>query len=276
MLRMLVNIDAPDISALSQQFGKLVSDLLDVIKIPATPHAVEITYAGNFRGYDDSQFYVVQEGSLTARYQGKTIYTLEAGDILLPDIVGGIDQNISVVYGSDTGAQLNSYPALEFLQRVFDEPAAIRLWTRLLITYAGLLLRIAAANAEDEATATPGFEVYKPGDIIIGQGYAADYVYHMSSGVAEVLVDNVNVGRIGDGEIFGAMAVLTRAKRSATVRAKTTCSVAKIPKEQFTELIKNHPATIHSLMIDMANSIVNLNEQLVGTQVKHRGTNPES
>jgi hypothetical protein len=40
--------------------------------------------------------------------------------------------------------------------------------------------------------------------------------------------------------------------------------VVKVPKDQFTELIKSNPATIHSLLIDMANSIVNLNEQLVG------------
>ena len=86
-----------------------------------------------------------------------------------------------------------------------------------------------------------------------------------------LLVDDVNVGRIGDGEIFGAMAALTQADRSATVRAKTTCSIVKVPKEQFTELIKSNPATIHSLLIDMANSIVNLNEQLIGLQGNHRG-----
>lgn len=272
---MLVNIDAPDISALSQQFGKLVSALLEVVTIPATPHAVEITPAGNFRGFDGGQFYVVKEGTITARYQGKHIYTLEAGDILLPDIVGGLDQDIAVLYGSDTGSQLHSYPALEFMQRVFDDPASTRLWTRLLITYAGLMLRIAAASAQEEAPATPGFEDYAPGDIIIRQGDRADFVYNMSSGVAEVLVDDVNVGRIGGGEIFGAMAVLTQANRSATVRAKTTCSVAKVPREQFTELIKGNPATIHSLLVDMANSIVNLNEQLVGLQGNHRGDRRE-
>ncbi|MGB1142128.1 MAG: Crp/Fnr family transcriptional regulator [Halioglobus sp.] len=89
-------------------------------------------------------------------------------------------------------------------------------------------------------------------------------MFNMMSGVAEVLVGETNVGRIGDGEIFGAMAALTHGDRSATVRAKTTCSVVKVPKEQFTELIKSNPATIHSLLIDMANSIVNLNEQLAG------------
>jgi CRP-like cAMP-binding protein len=106
--------------------------------------------------------------------------------------------------------------------------------------------------------------VYEPGDIIIQQGERADYVFNMSSGTAEVLVDDVTVGRIGEGEIFGAMAALTHADRSATVRAKTPCSVVKVPKDQFTELIKSNPATIHSLLVDMANSIVNLNEQLVG------------
>ena len=76
--------------------------------------------------------------------------------------------------------------------------------------------------------------------------------------------DDVIVGSIGEGEIFGAMAALTHADRSATVRARTTCSVVKVPEGQFTSLIKSHPATIHSLLIDMANSIVNLNDQLVG------------
>ncbi|HEY6132181.1 MAG TPA: cyclic nucleotide-binding domain-containing protein [Halioglobus sp.] len=263
---MLVSIDALDISALSQQYGKLVSALLEIVKIPSLPLEVDETPIGNFRGFDGSQFYVVQRGSITARYQGKTIYTLETGDLLLPDITGGLDQNIAVFYGSDVGAQLQCYPALEFMQRVFDEPAAIRLWTRLLITYAGLMLRITAANVQEDKPATLGFEVYAPGDIIIRQGDSADFVYNMSSGVAEVLVGDVNVGRIGEGEIFGAMAALTHADRSATVKAKTTCSVVKVPKEQFTELIKSNPATIHSLLIDMAHSIVNLNEQLVGLQ----------
>lgn len=263
---MLVNIDAQVITALSQQLEKLVSELLDVVNVPAIPHSVDITPAGNFRGFDGSQFYVVYSGSITARYREKTIYTLEPGDILLPDIAGGQDKAIAVLYGSDTGAQLNSYPGLEFMQRIFDEPAAVRLWTRLLVTYAGLMLRIAAASAPEDPPTTPGFEEYEPGSTIIHQGGAADFVYNLTSGVAEVIVDGANVANIGAGEIFGAMAVLTQQKRSATVRARTRCSVVKVPKEQFTELIKSNPATIHGLMIDMANSIVNLNEQLAGSQ----------
>lgn len=267
---MLANTDERDFTTLSVQFRELVAALLDSVGMPAIPLQVEATPWDNFRGFDGGQFYVVRSGNIVARYQGKTIYTLEEGDILLPDITGTGDEDIAVFYGSEAGATLDAYPALDFMRRVFEEPSATRLWTRLLITYAGMMLRITAARTGEDLTATPGFEVYEPGDVIIHQGERADYVFNMSSGVAEVFVDDVSVGRIGDGEIFGAMAALTHSDRSATVRAKTHCSVVKVPKEQFTELIKSNPATIHSLLVDMANSIVNLNEQLVGMRGTRR------
>jgi hypothetical protein len=262
---MLANAElAQDFTILNQQYRKLVEALLGVVNMPAIALETGVTEHGNFRGFDASQFYVLRSGTLTARYQGKTVFVLEEGDLLLPDIAGTVAEEAAVFYGSDAGARLDSYPALEFMLRVLDEPAATKLWTRVLVTYAGLMLRITAANTPEDNAATPGFEIYQPGDIIIRQGDRADYVFNMSSGMAEVLVDDVIVGSIGEGEIFGAMAALTHADRSATVRARTTCSVVKVPKEQFTELIKSNPATIHSLLIDMANSIVNLNEQLVG------------
>ena len=262
---MLANAElTQDYSILDQQYKKLISALLDVVSIPPISMQVETTPEGNFRGFDGHKFYVVQSGSLSARYQDKTVYLLQKGDMLLPDITGTNDPDVTLFYGSEAGATLESYPALDFMGRVFAEPAAIKLWTRLLITYCGLMVRITASRSQEDSQPTPGFEMYEPGDVIITQGDRADFVFNLSSGVAEVFVDDVAVGRISEGEIFGAMAALTHADRSATVRAKTSCSVVKVPKEQFTELIKSNPATIHSLLIDMANSIVNLNEQLVG------------
>ncbi|MCB1729695.1 MAG: cyclic nucleotide-binding domain-containing protein [Halieaceae bacterium] len=258
-----------DFTILNQQYKELIASLLNVVGMPGTPQEVAPSAAGNFRGYDGSQFYILQRGCIRAWYKGRPVYTLEEGDILLPDVAGSSDDGSAVYYHCDLGASLHAYPALEFMRRVFSDPSGIRLWSRLLVTYAGLMLRITAAHVPEEAPATPGFEDYEPGDIIIRQGDRADYVFNMTKGVAEVLVDDVTVGRIGEGEIFGAMAALTHADRSATVRAKTACSVVKVPKEQFTELIRSNPATIHSLLIDMANSIVNLNEQLVGLRGNH-------
>jgi CRP-like cAMP-binding protein len=255
---------APDYTILTQQYRDLVAALQEVVGMPGRPLEVAPSGEGNFRGYDGNLFYVVLRGSVDAYYHGKSVYTLEVGDILLPDIAGSSDHDSCVYFRSTAGARLDCYPALEFMRRIFSEPAAMRLWSRVLVTYAGLMLRITAAFVPEEAPATPGFEDYAPGDIIIRQGDRADYVYTMSSGTAEVVVDDITVGGIGEGEIFGAIAALTHAERSATVRARTACSVVKIPREQFTDLIRNKPATIHGLLVDMANSIVNLNEQLVG------------
>ncbi len=262
---MLANAElAQDFTQLNQQFRELVAALLEAVNIPPSRHEVEATPEGHFRGFDGGRFYLIDSGSISARYRGKTVYFLEEGDMLLPDIAGQSQVDMEVFYGSEAGASLYSYPAMEFMQRILEEPAATKIWTRLLITYAGMMLRLSAARGQEERHATPGFEIYAPGEVIIRQGDRADFVFNLSSGVAEVVVDGVQVGRINEGEIFGAMAVLTHADRSATVRAKSSCAVIKVPKEQFTDLIKSNPATIHSLLIDMANSIVNLNEQLVG------------
>lgn len=267
---MLARTEGPDIKALSQQFQELVRALLDVVGIPGLPMDVEANEEGNFRGYDDKQFYRVCSGTIAIRYQKKTLYKLEAGDLLLPDIAGTLEKDVAVQYMAEGEVSLLSYPGLEFMQRVFDDPSATRLWTRLLIAYSGLMLRLTAASTQEDPPVTPGFEVYQAGDTIIRQGDRANYVFNMTAGIAEVLVDDVPVGRIADGEIFGAMAALTQMDRSATVRAKTVCSVVKVPKDQFSELIKSNPATIQSLMVDMAHSIVNLNEQLVASQGDHQ------
>jgi CRP/FNR family cyclic AMP-dependent transcriptional regulator len=262
---MLANAElAQDFTFLNEQYQRLVEALLGVINIPFVPLDVQVTPVGNFRGFDGSKLYVVESGTLSVRYQNRTVFTLEAGDILLPDITGLSVPDSTVYFGSENEASLQVFPALEFMRRIFDDPEAVKIWTRLLITYSGLMLRIAASLTQEDAQATPDFEIYEPGDVIIAEGERADFVYNLSVGVAEVSVAGVNVGRIGEGEIFGAMAALTHADRSATVKAQTRCEVVKVPKEQFTDLIQSNPATIHSLLIDMANSIVNLNEQLVG------------
>jgi CRP-like cAMP-binding protein len=261
---MLANAElAQDFSRLNEQFKALVTSLIDHVNMPPIRMEVEATPEGNFRGFDSHKLYLVDSGSLSARYQGRTVYFLDEGDLLLPDVAGTTHAGMTVLYGSEAGASLYAYSGLEFMQRVFAQPATTKLWTRLLVTYAGLMLRLTAAHLRADAPATPGFEEFQPGEDIIRQGEHAEYVYNLSLGQADVLVDDVIVGRVGEGEIFGAMAALTHSNRSATVRAHTRCSVVKVPKDQFTDLIRSNPATIHSLLVDMANSIVNLNEQLV-------------
>lgn len=261
---MLASVELPeDFKLLNQQFRGLVQALLDEVEILPIRVEVAPTQAGNFRGFDPARFYLVESGTITARYSDRSIYLLEEGDMLLPDIAGNRDPDVAVFYGSEAGASLSAFSALEFMAQVFARPATTKLWTRLLVTYTGMMLRLTAMHTQADVITTPGFAVYEPGEIIITQGERAQYVFNMTAGLADVMVDDVAVGIISPGEIFGAMAALTHADRSATVRARSRCSVVKVPTSQFTDLIKSNPATIHALLTDMANSIVSLNEQLV-------------
>lgn len=264
---MLASVDLPDdFKALNAQYRSLVQMLLDDVDL--VPNRIEVspTRAGNFRGFDGGKFYRIESGTVSARYRERTVFLLEEGDLLLPDIAGLGDPEAALYFGSEAGASLHSYQALDFMSQVFARAATTKLWTRLLVTYAGMMVRLAAVNSAADVVTTPGFEVYERGEVIIEQGTRANFVYHMTSGVADVLVDDVPVGRIGSGEIFGAMAALTHADRSATVRARSACSVVKVPTHQFTDLIRSNPATIQALLSDMANSIASLNEQIVRLQ----------
>ncbi|WP_439106291.1 cyclic nucleotide-binding domain-containing protein [Congregibacter sp.] len=265
---MLASVELPDdFKLLNQQYRGLVQALLADIELLPIRVEVAPTLSGNFRGFDPAKFYLVASGTVTVRYSDRAVYLLEEGDILLPDVTGSRDPDAAVFYGSEAGASLNSFSALEFMQQVFARPSMTKLWTRLLVTYSGMLLRLTAMHTQVDVVTTPGFALYEPGEVIITQGERAQFVFNLTSGLADVMVDGVPVGIISPGEIFGAMAALTHADRSATVRARSRCSVVKVPTSQFTELIKSNPATIQALLTDMANSIVSLNEQVVQQRV---------
>ena len=138
---------AQDFSFLKLQYRNLVEALLDVVNIPIIPIDVEATPEGNFRGFDGGKLYVIESGSLSARYQSRTIYLLEEGDMLLPDITGTTDHASTVYFGSETGAALHSYPALEFMRRVFAEPEAVQRVFAIEIARLEGAARQAAANA---------------------------------------------------------------------------------------------------------------------------------
>lgn len=261
---MLSSVDLPDdFKLLNRQYRSLIQELLDDIDQVPTRVEVAPTHGGNFRGFDAAKFYLVESGTVSVRYANRTIYLLEEGDLLLPDIAGTRDADAAAYYGSEAGASLSAFSALDFMAQVLSRPGTTKLWTRLLVTYSGMMLRMTAMQTATDVITTPGFAVYEPGEVIITQGERAQYVFNLTAGLADVLVDNVPVGIISPGEIFGAMAALTHADRSATVRARSRCSVVKVPNSQFTDLIETNPATIHALLTDMANSIVSLNEQLV-------------
>lgn len=101
---------------------------------------------------------------------------------------------------------------------------------------------------------------FAPGETIIREGEAADFVYTLNSGYAEAHQGGVKVGEICPGEIFGALAAFTGVSRNASVIARTICRVEAIHKDDFILLVRRQPDLCVKLIQDMARLIGDLNE----------------
>ncbi|MCB1325856.1 MAG: ion transporter [Leptospiraceae bacterium] len=85
--------------------------------------------------------------------------------------------------------------------------------------------------------------VFMPGDLIIQAGEAAEEMFFLSRGEAEVLeIDAHTIKQIlGKGSYFGETALVTNEPRSATVRARTYCDVYSLSRSMFDEALERYP-----------------------------------
>lgn len=93
------------------------------------------------------------------------------------------------------------------------------------------------------------YKVFGTGEVIVKQDEEGDSLFFVLSGELDVLVDNMKVATIGNGDIFGEMSLLTGERRKATVLAKTETHLLEITKEIINPYIKKG---------DFLNAIVNL------------------
>jgi hypothetical protein len=70
-----------------------------------------------------------------------------------------------------------------------------------------------------------------PGETLVEQGAPGDELYLVLDGVLVVEIDGDEVAEIGPGAIVGEKALLEGGTRTATLRARTRCRIAVIPRE---------------------------------------------
>lgn len=82
---------------------------------------------------------------------------------------------------------------------------------------------------------------FTAGDTIFSEGDSADHMYVVRSGEVEIVVNGTVVDTVGPAGIFGEMALIDRAPRSATVRCKTDCSVLQLDERRFLFFVDETP-----------------------------------
>lgn len=80
-----------------------------------------------------------------------------------------------------------------------------------------------------------------PQEILCKEGDSGDYFYLIAEGEADVYKGNLWINRLGAGEIFGEMSLLTEEPRSATVIAATGMELYRLDRRNFSEILTRSP-----------------------------------
>ncbi|KAJ8247943.1 hypothetical protein GJAV_G00252370 [Gymnothorax javanicus] len=85
------------------------------------------------------------------------------------------------------------------------------------------------------------FEVFQPGDYIIREGTIGKKMYFIQHGVVSVLTKGNKETKLSDGSYFGEICLLTRGRRTASVRAETYCRLYSLSVDNFNEVLEEFP-----------------------------------
>ncbi|MEQ1900183.1 MAG: cyclic nucleotide-binding domain-containing protein [Devosia sp.] len=98
------------------------------------------------------------------------------------------------------------------------------------------------------AKATQETRPFKAGDTIFKAGDSGGEFFVIRSGTVSVRLGNRTLQTLGEGEIFGEMALIDQEPRSATTIAETDCVVVPVGEKQFLFMASEAPFFALSVM----------------------------
>ncbi len=108
---------------------------------------------------------------------------------------------------------------------------------------------------------------YRDGESIVRQGEIGDCMYVIQSGQAEVLrhegEKESRLAILGEGDVFGDMALFDRETRSATVRAVGEVRALTVDKKTFLRHVHEDPSLAFRILEKMSRRIRDLDAELV-------------
>ncbi len=93
---------------------------------------------------------------------------------------------------------------------------------------------------------------FQPNDVIVREGDPGDSLFIIEAGLVEVFLLSATgeatvLSRLGPGEAFGEMSVLTGEPRSASIRAISPTVVREVPRDQFLQAASETPMLLFNL-----------------------------
>jgi CRP-like cAMP-binding protein len=97
------------------------------------------------------------------------------------------------------------------------------------------------------------------GQLVLAEGSTGTAMYIIRSGSVAVRVNGVTVEEIGEGGIFGEMAIIEQSTRSAEILALTDVTVVMLDEKKFLQLVAKVPHFSIMVMRTLARRIRKMN-----------------
>ena len=94
-----------------------------------------------------------------------------------------------------------------------------------------------------------------PDQCVFKQGDVGEAAFLILSGSFNVERDEVKVGKISSGEIFGELSLILGEKRKATIRAVTPAEIIEIKPSALKELLLSSSLELHKLIKEFSEEL---------------------
>lgn len=97
---------------------------------------------------------------------------------------------------------------------------------------------------------------YHPGEMIVHEGHAAEQIFILLEGIAELHKQTqgakIRVERLKQGEVFGMLVLLDKKPYTIDVVAATACTVLEIKHSYITELFSRNPRIVAVMTLNLS------------------------
>ncbi|KAM6106508.1 potassium/sodium hyperpolarization-activated cyclic nucleotide-gated channel 3 [Pterocles gutturalis] len=183
----------------------------------------------------------------------------------------------------DTRQRIHEYYEHRYQGKMFDEENILgELSEPLKEEIINFNCRNLVANMPLFANADPNFvtamltklrfEVFQPGDFIIREGTIGKKMYFIQHGVVSILTKGNKETKLSDGSYFGEICLLTRGRRTASVRADTYCRLYSLSVDNFNEVLEEYPMmrrAFETVAMDRLDRIGKKNSILLRKRAEH-------
>ncbi|KAM5293849.1 potassium/sodium hyperpolarization-activated cyclic nucleotide-gated channel 3 isoform 2-T2 [Glossophaga mutica] len=153
---------------------------------------------------------------------------------------------------ADTRQRIHEYYEHRYQGKMFDEESILSELSEPLreeiinFTCRGLVAHMPLFAHADPSFVTAvltklRFEVFQPGDLVVREGSVGRKMYFIQHGLLSVLARGARDTRLTDGSYFGEICLLTRGRRTASVRADTYCRLYSLSVDHFNAVLEEFP-----------------------------------